>query len=41
VSYFEEKDWEKMIDFLIDTSVRMEKAFKEPIKRVNNTLKKK
>jgi len=41
VSYFEEKDWEKMIDFLIDASVRMEKAFREPIKTLNNKLKNK
>jgi len=41
VSYFEEKDWEKMIDFLIDASVRMEKAFREPIKILNNKLKNK
>jgi len=27
VSYFEEEDWVKMIDFLIDSSIRMEKAF--------------
>ena len=39
VSLFEEKDWDKMIDFLIDTSVRMEKAFREPIKTLNNKLK--
>ncbi len=39
VSLFEEKDWEKMIDFLIDASVRMEKAFREPIKKLNNNLK--
>lgn len=41
VSYFEEKDWEKMIDFLIDASVRMEKAFRESIKKLNNKLKNK
>jgi hypothetical protein len=41
VSYFEESDWAKMNDFLIDTSVRMEKAFKEPINQMNNKLKNK
>ncbi len=41
VSYFEENDWEKMNKFLIDTSVRMEKAFKEPIRKLNNKLKNK
>jgi hypothetical protein len=39
VSLFEEKDWEQMIDFLIDASVRMEKAFRDPIKTLNNKLK--
>jgi hypothetical protein len=32
VSYFEESDWNKMNEFLIDVAVRMEKIFKEPIK---------
>lgn len=41
VNYFEESDWQKMNEYLIDTSVRMEKAFKEPIKRLNNKLKNK
>lgn len=39
VSYFEEKDWDKMNEFLIDTSVRMERAFKDPIRKLNNQLK--
>ncbi|MBT3209704.1 MAG: DUF4268 domain-containing protein [Bacteroidetes bacterium] len=39
VSLFEEEDWNKMIDYLIDASVRMEKAFREPIKKLNNKLK--
>lgn len=41
VSYFEETDWKKMNEFLIDTSVRMEKAFKEPIRKLNNRMKNK
>ena len=41
VSYFEESDWKKMNEFLIDVSVRMEKAFKEPIKKLNNYWKNK
>lgn len=40
VSYFKEADWGKMNQFLIDTSVRMEQAFKEPIKKLSNYLKK-
>lgn len=41
VSYFEESDWKKMNEFLIDVSVRMESAFKEPIKKLNNYWKNK
>jgi len=41
VSYFEESDWNKMNEFLIDVSVRMEKAFKESIKKLNNYWKNK
>ena len=41
VIYFEESDWEKMNDFLIDASVRFDKAFREPIKKLNNKLKNK
>lgn len=41
VSYFEEDDWKKMNDFLIDVSGRMEKALREPIKNLNNSWKNK
>lgn len=41
VSYFEESDWTKMIDYLIDTSVRMEKAFRSPVKKLNQYVKSK
>ena len=41
VSYFEESDWKTMNEYMIETSIRMEKAFKEPIKKLNNQLKKK
>ena len=41
VSYFEESDWIKMNEYLIDVSVRMEKAFREPIKKLNNYMKNK
>jgi len=34
VNIFDEEDWSKMIEFLIDTSARMHRAFKEPIKRL-------
>lgn len=41
VSYFVEEDWAKMNEFLIDVSVRMEQAFKEPVKKLNNIWKNK
>lgn len=41
VSYFEKEDWHKMIDFLIDSAEKMETAFREPIKKLNNKLKNK
>jgi hypothetical protein len=39
VSYFEKEDWSKMYDFLIDISKRMEKAFREPVKKLNKYAK--
>lgn len=41
VSYFEEDDWDEINRFLVDTSVRMENAFKEPIKKLNIYSKRK
>jgi len=35
VSYFEEDDWQTMNEFLVDSAVRMENAFKEPIRELN------
>ncbi|HLW29288.1 MAG TPA: DUF4268 domain-containing protein [Brumimicrobium sp.] len=35
VSYFEEDDWDIMSKFLVDSSVRMEKAFKDPIRELS------
>jgi hypothetical protein len=35
VNYFEELDWGKINEFLVNSSVRMENAFKEPIKKLN------
>lgn len=40
VSYFEESDWDRMFTHLIDSSVRMEKAFKEPVKQLNTLYRK-
>lgn len=39
VSYFEASDWNTMNEFLINTSVRMERAFKDPIKKLSTYLK--
>ena len=39
VSYFEKEDWQTMIDFLIDVAERMEKAFRGPIKKMNQYAK--
>lgn len=39
VNYFEEKDWNKINEFLIDSSVRIDKTFREPIKNLNSKLK--
>ena len=41
VSYFEQSGWNKMIDFLINTTVKMEKAFKNPIRKTNSYVKSK
>lgn len=41
VNVFEKEDWSKMIDFLVDTSVRMEKAVKEHVKKLNAFVKNK
>jgi hypothetical protein len=39
VSYFNNEDWEKMNTFLIESAFKMEKAFREPIKKLNAFLK--
>lgn len=39
VSYFEEENWVKMNKFLIDISVRMEKAFRDPVKKLSTEWK--
>ena len=39
VSYFEKEDWQTMIDFLIDVAKRMERAFRGPIKKMNQYAK--
>ncbi len=39
VNIFDREDWDKMITFLIDSSEKMVKAFKNPIKKLNSSLK--
>lgn len=41
VSIYEKEDWPKMIDFLIDASERMEKVFRNPIRKLNAYAKNK
>jgi hypothetical protein len=36
VSYFEEADWNKMNEFMIEKTQKMIKAFKEPIRKLGN-----
>jgi len=36
---FEEEQWPEMIEFMTDAMVRMEEAFKEPLKKLNKELK--
>lgn len=39
VSYFKEEDWEKMIEFLLRSSIDLEKEFRKPFEKVHNKLK--
>ena len=41
VSYFEENDWKTMNSYMVDVSVRMEKSFREHVKKLNNSMKNK
>lgn len=41
VNLFEKADWDKMMDFLIDNMLRLEKAMKEPLKKVKKKLNEK
>ena len=36
---FEKEGWNEMVDFLVDGMVRLEKAFKNPLLEIHNTLK--
>lgn len=39
VSYADKEDWGEMIRFLIDSSERIHRAFKDPVQRLNKKLK--
>jgi len=39
VNVFDKEDWPKMIEYMVDVSERMVKAFKAPIKKLNNYAK--
>ncbi|MDA3885432.1 MAG: DUF4268 domain-containing protein [Candidatus Delongbacteria bacterium] len=39
VNVFDKDDWSKMIKFLVDASERMYKAFKNPVKKLNEYSK--
>lgn len=39
VSLYEKEDWNKMVDFLIASMVKMEVAFKKPLQVINRQLK--
>lgn len=41
VNLFNKEDWDKMIAFMVDGMIRMEKSFKEPLKKINQKLKSK
>ena len=39
-SYYDNEDWEKMMNFMIDGMIRMEKALINPLRAINIMLKK-
>ena len=39
VSLYEKDDWGKMMDFMIDSMLKMESAFKKPLQKMNRELK--
>ena len=39
VSFYNRDDWEKIIEFMVDGMVRMEKALKEPLRKINQKLR--
>lgn len=39
VDYFNKNDWDKMIDFMIEAYEKIESTFKEPLSKINKSLK--
>lgn len=39
VSLYEKEDWDKMIDYMVDVSERMKRAFQNPINQLNRKIK--
>ena len=39
VSLYEKGNWNKMMDFMIDSMLKMEQAFKNPLQKINHELK--
>ncbi len=39
VSLYEKEDWEKMINFMVDSMLKLEKGFKNHLKKINSELK--
>jgi hypothetical protein len=39
VSVFNKEDWPKMINFMVDSMIRFEKAFQSPLKKIGQQLK--
>lgn len=40
VNLYEKDDWEKMSNYMIDSMLKIEPAFKKPLKKINNELRK-
>ena len=39
VSLYEKDDWDKMIDFMMESMLKMEVAFKDPLQKINRDMK--
>lgn len=39
VSLYEEEDWNKMMEFMMESMIKMEQAFKKPLQKINTLIK--